>query len=53
MIEQGRLKVIQTDLPLPPISYVCVHRADRYQGLSNEVARLAQQACDFTRLIIT
>ncbi|MFJ2985239.1 MULTISPECIES: LysR family transcriptional regulator [unclassified Pseudomonas] len=53
LIEQGRLKIIQTDFPLPQISYVCVHRADRYQGLSNEVARLAQRACDFTRLIIT
>jgi hypothetical protein len=53
LIEQGRLKVIQTDLPLPPISYVCVHRADRYQGLISEVTRLAQNVCDFTRLIIT
>ncbi|HCN45449.1 MAG TPA: LysR family transcriptional regulator [Pseudomonas sp.] len=53
VIRQGKLKVIHTDLPLPAISYVCVHRADRYQGLSVEVARLAQQTCDFSRLIIT
>ncbi|MCY1432619.1 LysR substrate binding domain protein [compost metagenome] len=53
LIRQGRLKVIQTDLPLPAISYACVHRADRYQGLTVEVARLAQQTCDFSRVIIT
>ncbi|WP_462402554.1 LysR family transcriptional regulator [Pseudomonas sp. Marseille-QA0332] len=52
VIRQGRLKVVGTDLPLPPITYACVHRADRYQGLSVEVARLAQQTCDFSRLII-
>lgn len=53
LVDQGRLKVIRTTLPLPPIPYVCVHRADRYQGLSVEVARLARETCDFTKLIIT
>lgn len=53
LIGQGRLKVIHTQQPLPTINYVCVHRADRYQGLAVEVSRLAQHACDFNRLIIT
>lgn len=53
LITQGRLKVIHTQQPLPTIKYVCVHRADRYQGLTVEVARLAQQTCNFNQLIIT
>jgi DNA-binding transcriptional LysR family regulator len=53
VISQGRLRVIETNLPLPPINYVCVHRADRYQGLSVEVARLAQETCNFSKLTIT
>ncbi|NWB96487.1 LysR family transcriptional regulator [Pseudomonas gingeri] len=52
LIEQGRLKVIQTPSPLPPIRYTAVHRADRLQGLSLEIARLAEQCCDFSRLIL-
>ncbi|NWA24906.1 LysR family transcriptional regulator [Pseudomonas gingeri] len=52
LIEQGRLKVIQTPSPLPQIRYTAVHRADRLQGLSLEIARLAEQCCDFSRLIL-
>ena len=52
LIEQGRLKVISTQFSLPKIQYAAVHRADRFQGLSLEVARLAQQCCDFSRLIL-
>lgn len=52
LIGQGRLKVINTRSPLPDIRYAAVHRADRLQGLSLEVARLAQHCCDFSRLIL-
>lgn len=52
VIEQGRLKVLTTEMPLPPISYAAVHRVDRQQGLSVEISRLAQQCCDFNRLIL-
>ena len=52
LIDQGRLQVIDTHSPLPEIRYAAMHRADRLQSLSIEVARLAQQCCDFSRLIL-
>lgn len=52
VIDQGRLKVLNTQMPLPRIGYAAVHRVDRLQGLSVEVSRLAQHCCDFSRLIL-
>ncbi|WP_338525305.1 LysR family transcriptional regulator [Pseudomonas batumici] len=52
LIAQGRLRVIETRPGLPQIRYAAVHRADRLQGLSVEVARLAHQCCDFGRLLL-
>ncbi|AZE66458.1 transcriptional regulator, LysR family [Pseudomonas synxantha] len=52
IIKQGRLKIIHTQPPLPHIRYAAVHRADRLQGLSLEIAHLARQCCDFSHLIL-
>lgn len=52
LVKGGRLKIINTSSPLPKIEYAAVHRADRLQGLSLEIAHLAQQCCDFSRLIL-
>ncbi|NBA97138.1 LysR family transcriptional regulator [Pseudomonas sp. R5(2019)] len=52
LVDQGRLRVIETRPRLPQIRYAAVHRADRLQGLSVEVARLAHQCCDFSRLLL-
>lgn len=52
LVRKGRLKVINTLPPLPMIKYAAVHRADRLQGLSLDIARLAQHCCDFSRLIL-
>jgi DNA-binding transcriptional LysR family regulator len=51
LVDQGRLQVIETEPALPPIHYIAVHRADRLQGLSVEVARLAARCCDFSRMV--
>ncbi|WP_223527392.1 LysR family transcriptional regulator [Pseudomonas sp. BF-B-26] len=51
LVNQGRLQVIETEPVLPPIHYIAVHRADRLQGLSVEVARLAARCCDFSRMV--
>ncbi|PBJ04000.1 LysR family transcriptional regulator [Pseudomonas sp. ACN5] len=51
LVNQGRLQVIETEPALPPIHYIAVHRADRLQGLSVEVARLAARCCDFSRMV--
>jgi DNA-binding transcriptional LysR family regulator len=51
-VEQGRLRMIETRPALPSIPYAAVHRVDRQQGLSVAVARLAEQCCDFSRLIL-
>lgn len=52
LVAQGRLKIIDTPSPLPLIRYAALHRADRPQGVSLEVARLAEQCCDYSRLIL-
>ncbi|AYN97030.1 LysR family transcriptional regulator [Pseudomonas sp. LTJR-52] len=52
LISQDRLKVIETRPALPEIQYTAVHRADRFQGLSLAISRLAEQCCDFSRLIL-
>lgn len=51
LVDQGRLQVIETEPGLPPIHYIAAHRADRFQGLSVEVTRLAAELCDFSKMV--
>ncbi|MBC3775373.1 MULTISPECIES: LysR family transcriptional regulator [Pseudomonas] len=51
LVDQGRLQVIEIEPALPPIHYIAAHRADRLQGLSVEVTRLAAELCDFSKMV--
>jgi DNA-binding transcriptional LysR family regulator len=48
MVSAGVLRIIKTKPALPPIQYVALHRAEHAYSLSNQVAQLAQQCCDFS-----
>jgi DNA-binding transcriptional LysR family regulator len=47
MLTAGVLRIIKTKPALPPIRYVALYRAEHAHSLSNQVAQLAQQCCDF------
>lgn len=51
LIEQGTLRALVTQPALPDIQYVALHRVDRQFGLNQDVAKLAQACCDFSRLL--
>ncbi|KAF1011462.1 MAG: HTH-type transcriptional regulator YhaJ [Pseudomonas fluorescens] len=51
LIGSGDLRALVTEPALPRIRYVAMHRADRQFGLNRQVAELAQQCCDFSRLV--
>lgn len=52
LVDQGLLRVIDARPRLPLVRYAAIHRADRLQGLSVEVARLAAQHCNFSRMLL-
>lgn len=52
LVERGDLNILMSSPALPPIRYVSLHRTDRQLGLSEEIAKLAEECCDFTRLAI-
>jgi DNA-binding transcriptional LysR family regulator len=47
-IANGRLRVIRTDPPIPPLRYHAVHRTADISPLAARVAAIAQQSCDFS-----
>lgn len=47
-ITSGRLRIIATDPPIPPIHYFAVHRANDFSPLGARMAAIAQVCCDFT-----
>lgn len=47
-IARGRLRVIRTEPPIPPLRYYAVYREDDISPLSARVAAIAQQSCDFS-----
>lgn len=47
-IARGRLRVIRTEPPIPPLRYHAVHRKGDISPLAERVAAIAQQSCDFT-----
>jgi len=51
LIEQGALRALITQPQLPSIQYVALHRLDRQFGLNQDVGRMAQACCDFSRLL--
>ncbi len=45
----GKLEVVATEDPLPPIPYVAMYRSDRPNAFIQEVAELAKLHCNFGR----
>ncbi|MNP29208.1 LysR substrate binding domain protein [compost metagenome] len=52
LIDQRQLCVINTKTPLPLVRYSAVHRADRVLGLTVEVSKLAEKACNFDQMLL-
>lgn len=52
LLEQGSLCELDSEPPLPDTSYITLHRGDRWAGVSGDIALMAQELCDFTRLLI-
>lgn len=48
LVDLGVLRVLKTRPSLPPIQYVALYRSDHPYSLSNQVAKLAKECCDFT-----
>lgn len=48
LVDEGKLEVVPTDPPLPPVPYSAMYRNDRPSAISESVARLAAQSCDFS-----
>jgi DNA-binding transcriptional LysR family regulator len=53
LVRQGALSIIETKPGLPMVRYAALHRVDREQGLNLAVVKLAQQCCDFSRLVLS
>ncbi|MFE1602164.1 LysR family transcriptional regulator [Methylobacterium sp. ID0610] len=51
LIEQGRLRVVETDTPLPPVTYVAMFRGDESVNLISVIASICRATCDFSRPI--
>lgn len=47
-IANGRLRVIRTEPPIPPLRYYAVHRKDDVSPLAARIAAIAQRSCDFS-----
>lgn len=47
LLEEGKLDIIETEVPLPPVPYVAVYREDRPHSFVQEVAEIAQASSDF------
>lgn len=47
-LRRGRLREVKTEIVLPPLQYVAVHRDDPISPLTGMIARLAEEVCDFS-----
>lgn len=47
-IRLGRLREIQTEITLPKLQYVAVHRDDPISPLAASIAQIAREVCDFS-----
>ncbi|MCV6576528.1 MAG: LysR family transcriptional regulator [Cohaesibacter sp.] len=47
LAEEGKLEVIETEVPLPPVPYVAMYREDRPHSFLQDVLQLAQSSADF------
>lgn len=49
-IDQGRLKVLDTSPPLPPVEFVAASSVDEFHPLASRVAELAAEVSDFEKI---
>jgi DNA-binding transcriptional LysR family regulator len=49
LVEEGKLEIIKTDVPLPPVPYVAIYREDRPHSLVQEVVDIAITCSNFER----
>lgn len=49
LVDEGKLTIIHTDPPLPPVPYMAMYRNDRPSAFVSEVAIRAVAQCDFSR----
>ncbi|MBB99449.1 MAG: LysR family transcriptional regulator [Rhodobacteraceae bacterium] len=49
LVDQGKLCVLQSVTPLPPVPYVAMYRSDHPTSSHAEVAAIATEVCDFTQ----
>jgi DNA-binding transcriptional LysR family regulator len=49
LVDEGKLTIIHTDPPLPPVPYMAMYRNDRPSAFVSEVAIRAIEQCDFSR----
>lgn len=49
LVDEGKLTIIHTDPPLPPVPYMAMYRNDRPSAFVSEVAVRAVEQCDFSR----
>jgi len=49
LVDEGKLTIIHTDPPLPPVPYMAMYRNDRPSAFVSEVAMRAVEQCDFAR----
>ncbi|MEO9650432.1 MAG: LysR family transcriptional regulator [Roseobacter sp.] len=47
LIEEGKLEVINAEVPLPPVPYVAVYREDKPHALVQEVTEVAVSSANF------
>lgn len=47
-IRQGRLTEVQTEIVLPKLQYVAVHRDDPISPLTGTITQIAKRVCDFS-----
>lgn len=48
LAEAGKLEIIETETPLPPVPYALMYREDHPHSSLREVAEIAVACCDFT-----
>lgn len=51
LVDQGKLRVIETDPPLPPVTYVAMFRAEVSNDLINSVSAIARATCNFADMV--
>ena len=52
LVAAGMLQIIDVTPPLPTVTYVAMHKANRRSELMSAFISLAQQCCDFSDILL-